>query len=60
MCFNACRAPPGMDAVPAVMPKEYEEFVTYLEGRRSLHKLSARKMPVEVKTEMISDIVDEE
>ena len=29
-------APLGAPAVPAVMPKDYEEFINYLQGRRSL------------------------
>jgi hypothetical protein len=37
------RSPPGMDSTPLVMPNEYEEFVTFLEGRRSLKKLMHKK-----------------
>jgi acyl-coenzyme A thioesterase 9 len=33
-------APPEVTSVPNVVPREYKEFVLYLEGRRSLEKLT--------------------
>ena len=38
--YQLTQAPDGWAYVPKLIPKEYKDFILYLEGRRSLQKLT--------------------